>query len=125
MDRSIVTNIDNSGTVVVAEKGRSTTCQLMDCLVNAINHVAVAMGTRAYVRKIRRCSTEKTEAADALSKNDMERFKKMVPDSEEVPREVPRTVLIWLQKPYVDFYLGRRIVAELKANGFNVYDSMM
>ena len=125
LDRSIATNIDNSGTVVVADKGRSTRCQLTDCLVNTINHVAVALGTRAYVRKIRRCSTAKAEAADALSKNDLERFRRLVPDSEELPRVVPRSVLTWLQKPYVDFDLGRKIVAELKVNGINVYDSMM
>ena len=94
-------------------------------MVNTINHVSVALGTRAYVRKIRRCSTDKAEAADALSKNDMDRFRRLVPDAEELPRAVPRTVLTWLQKPYVDFDLGRKIVAELKANGFNVYDSMM
>ena len=94
-------------------------------MVNIINHVAVALGTRAYVRKIRRCSTAKAEAADALSKNDLEKFRRLVPDSEELPRVVPRTVLTWLQKPYVDFDLGRKIVAELKVNGINVYDSMM
>ena len=70
-------------------------------------------------------STDKAEVADALSKNDMERFRRLVPDSEELPRAVPRTVLTWLQKPYVDFDLGRKIVAELKVNGLNVYDSMM
>ena len=78
MDRPIVTNIDNSGTVYVAGKGRSTRCELTDCLLGAINYVAVALGSRAFVRKIRRCSTPRAEAADALSKFDMTRFRRLV-----------------------------------------------
>ena len=50
IDRPIVTNIDNSGTVYVAGKGRSTRCKLTDCLLEAINYVAVALGSRAFVR---------------------------------------------------------------------------
>ena len=41
------TNIDNEGTVVLTAKGRDTRCALTDCLIGAINHVAVALDCRA------------------------------------------------------------------------------
>ena len=48
-NRAIRTNIDNSGTVIVARKGRSLRCPLTDSLVRTINHVAVSLNARAYV----------------------------------------------------------------------------
>ena len=44
----------------------------------------------------------------------------MVPNAEKVPRGIPRTVLTWIQKPYVDPDLGRKVVAEMKANVIDV-----
>ena len=124
VDKPIVTNIDNEGTVCIARKGRAMRCPLTDCLVNTINHVAVAIGARAFVRKVRRCSTPQAIAADALSKNDMTRFREMIPDSEKLPRPVPRTVLAWIQSPTVDNDLGRKIVLELEVMGVDIYESM-
>ena len=92
---------------------------------NTINHVAVAMGCRVFVQKVRRCSTPQAVAADALSKNDMARFREMIPDSDLLPRPVPRTVLAWLEAPTVDMDLGRKIVLELDAMGVDVYESML
>ena len=124
VDKPAVTHIDNQGTVCVARKGRSMRCPLTDCLVNTINHVAVSIGCRAFVRKVRRCSTPQAIAADALSKNDMVRFREMTPNAELVPRPVPRTVLAWLEAPTVDPDLGRKIVLELELMGVQIYDSM-
>ena len=118
--RVIRTNIDNSGTVYVAAKGRSNRCQLTDCLLKAINYVAVALSARAFVVKVARCSTVKADAADALSKGDMARFRRLVPDAEEEPRPIPGTVLVWLDNPYPDWELGKKIVLEMKACGIDV-----
>ena len=109
----------------IARKGRAMRCPLTDCLVNTINHVAVAIGCRAFVQKVRRCSTPQAIAADALSKDDMARFREMIPDSDLLPRPVPRTVLAWLEAPTVDMDLGRKIVLELDAMGVDVYESML
>ena len=93
--------------------------------MNAINHVSVAIGCRAFVRKVHRCSTPQAIAADALSKNDLTTFREMIPEAELLPREVPRTVRTWLEAPTVDLDLGRMIVLELDAMGINVYESML
>ena len=80
-NRAIRTNIDNSGTVVVARKGRSLRCPLTDSLIRAINHVAVSLNVRAYVEKVERCSTREAKAADALSKSDYAKFRELCPDA--------------------------------------------
>ena len=118
--RVIRTNIDNSGTVYVAAKGRSNRCQLTDCLLKAINYIAVALSARAFVVKVARCSTVKADAADALSKGDMARFRRLVPAAEEDPRPIPGTVKVWLDNPYPDWELGKKIVLEMKSCGIDV-----
>ena len=50
----IQTNIDNSGTVVLARKGRCLRCPIMDTLIRATNYVAVALRCKAYVVEITR-----------------------------------------------------------------------
>ena len=77
------------------------------------------------MQKVRRCSTPQAVAADALSKNDMARFREMIPDLDLLPRPVPGTVLAWLEAPTVDMDLGRKIVLELDAMGVDVYESML
>ena len=42
-----------------------------------------------------------------------------------MPRSIPKTVKDWIDKPYVDLQFGKKFVLELKANGVDVYDSML
>ena len=53
----IRTNIDNSGTAVLARKGRCMKCPIMDTLIRATNYVAVALRCRAYVVEVTRYET--------------------------------------------------------------------
>ena len=122
--QQIRTNIDNEGTVVLTRKGRDMRCALTDCLIQAINHVAVAVNCRAYVVKVTRCSTTEAKAADALSKAAYYKFRELVPTSERLPRAIPRTVKAWIENPTVDRDLGRKIVRELEVNGVDVFKSM-
>ena len=96
MDYPIVTNIDDEGTVCVARKGRAMRNSPTDCFVNTINHVAVAIGCSAFLRKVRRCSTPQANAADVLAKSDFASFRQLIPNAEVFPREVPRTVRTWI-----------------------------
>ena len=123
-NRSIKTNIDNEGTVVLAKKGRSLRCQLTDSLVRAANHVAVALNTRAYVEKIERCSNPGAVRADLLSKGNYVKFRELFPDAEDLPRPIPKAVKWWINNPTADDDLGRKICLELRANGVRVLDSM-
>ena len=123
-DRAVRTNIDNSGTVVVARKGRSLRCPLTDCLVRAINHVAVALNARVYMEKVEWCSTREAMGADALSKGDYNKFRELFPEAEPLPRPIPKSVKWWINNPVQDDDLGRKICLELRANGVDVLDSM-
>ena len=122
--RSIRTNIDNEGTVVLTAKGRDMSCKLTNCLIVAINHVAVALGSKAFVVKVKRCSTTEAKAADALSKAAYYKFRELMPNSENLPRPIPRTVRAWIQNPTVDHELGRKIARELEIDGNNIFKSM-
>ena len=106
-------------------KGRSVRCRLMDSLIKACNYVAIALGCKAYVLKVTRCSTVKAEAADAISKNDTARFRKLCPDSEYMGRPIPVTIRDWIKKPVIDMELGKKIVVELASKGVKCYDSMV
>ena len=123
-NKAIRTNIDNQGTVRLAKKGRAFRCRLTDTLIKAINHVAISLNCRAYVVKVRRCSTVPAKAADALSKSNFNQFKEMVPSAEDSPREIPVAIRSWLENPRSDSDLGRRIVLELKYWGVDVLDRM-
>ena len=115
--RNIRTNIDNESTVVLMAKGRDTRCALTDCLIGAINHVAVALNCKAYMVKVARCSTPEAKAADALSKAAYYKFRELVPTSEKLPRVIPGTVRAWIENPVVDRDLGRKIVREMMVEG--------
>ena len=122
--RNIRTNIDNKGMVVLTAKGRDARSALTDCLIGAINHVAVALNCRAYVVKVARCSTTETKAADALSKAAYYKFRELIPTSEKLPRVIPETVRAWIENPVVDRDLGRKIVREMEVKGVSVFKSM-
>ena len=66
------------------------------------------------VTKQARCSDLWSKAADALSKNDEERFKEEIKGRvEQKKRILPRTLRQWIQSPYPDPELGLKIVKEL------------
>ena len=65
----------------MARKGRAMRKSPTDCFVNTINHVAVVIGCRAFVRKVRRCSTPQANVADALAKSDFARFRQLIPNA--------------------------------------------
>ena len=124
LGKSIRTNIDNAGTVVLAGKGRCLKCPIMDTLIRATNYVAVALRCRAFVVDVARCSTVGSIAADALSKSDFEKFFLTVPGAERNPRKVPKAFLKWLAHPTQDMELGKKVVLELQKSGVEVVSIM-
>ena len=122
--KNIRTNIDNSGTVYLAKKGRCLRCPIMDTLIRATNYVAVALRCRAYVVEVERCSTVGARGADALSKSDFKRFFTLMPDADREPREVSRVFRRWLAEPTQDMELGKKVVMELQDAGVDVVPIM-
>ena len=120
----IKTNIDNSGTCVLARKGRCMGCPIMDTVIRATNYVAVALRCRAYVMEVTRCVTVGAKAADSLSKSDARRFRSLVPEAELLPRRVPVAFLRWLKRPTQDSELGLKVVRELQGWGVDVVPEM-
>ena len=119
-DSVIVTNIDNSGSVRVAEKGYSLKCATTDTLLRAIYEVATALNAKAYVKKVARCSTRAAIAADLLSKAEFGKFWEIWPEHDLEPVKIPRAYLKWLDNPVKDNSLGRRIIEEMRDNGITM-----
>ena len=79
----------------------------------ATHQISVAMDIDLFVSGIARCSTREADAADALSKCDMERFVRLAPEADVEPQEVPGALLRWLENPLPDRRLGDRILKQL------------
>ena len=105
--------VDNDGSVRMWNKGWTTKCDLCNTILLAIHQISVAMDIDVFVSGIARCSTEEADAADALSKCDMERFLRLAPEADVEPREVPGALLRWLENPLPDRRLGHRILKQL------------
>ena len=93
-------------------------------ILSAMNEVAIGLNVDIFLEKIRRCSNEQAEAADALSKADFVTFRKNMPRANPGPHRVPYALLKWIQNPQPDRFLGLKILAEMARNtlvlGFNV-----
>ena len=106
--------VDNSGSVRVWNKGWSTVCDLCNTVLVALHQVSTALCCELFLTNIGRCSNDESNAADALSKCDMDRFLKFMPEANTVPEEVPAALLRWIENPVPDRKLGQNIIKEMK-----------
>ena len=105
--------VDNDGSVRMWNKGWTTKCDLCNTILLAVHQISVAMDIEVFISGISRCSTPEADAADALSKSDMDRFFDLVPEADLEPRQVPGALLKWLEDPLPDRRLGHRILKQL------------
>ena len=113
MHKQVEIFVDNDGSVRMWNKGWTTKCDLCNTILLAIHQISAALDIEVFVSGIARCSTFEADAADALSKCDLERFWRLAPGAEVVPREVPGALLRWLENPVPDRRLGHRILKQL------------
>ena len=111
--KQAVAFVDNDGSVCMYRKGWCTVCNLANTVLRAINLVATALHCDFWIEGVTRCSSKETEAADALSKCDYDRFSANLPGADPLPRQVPRTLLQWMEDPRPDRELGGRLLEEL------------
>ena len=111
--KSLVVAVDNQGSVSIFRKGWCTSCMLCTTIALALSEVAASLDCKLEVVKVRRCSTREAEAADAISKADWRRFKRLMPLSNPGSAMVPVTLSKWVEAPVEDRTLGERILKEL------------
>ena len=111
--KQVVAHVDNMGSVIWFKKGWAKQCNLGNTVIRTTYLVATALRCELWVEKVPRCSSMETEAADALSKCDAERFSFYMPDQEPMPRKVPQTLIKWMADPKPDRDLGDRILEEM------------
>ena len=112
-NRSLVIPVDNRGSVCIYAKGWCTSCLLCSTLALAISEVAASINCRLEVVKIRRCSNALAEAADAISKADFKRLRRLMPGASAGPARVPRALLQWVANPVGDRHLAAKLLKEL------------
>ena len=113
-NKQAVAFVDNAGSVVWYNKGWAKQCNLGNTVIRAVYLVATALNCDFWVEKISRCSSDQTEAADALSKCDFPRLVQHMPEAATtLPRVVPSTLLEWMADPRPDRDLGGRILEEM------------
>ena len=88
-------------------------CDLCNTLLLAIHQVSTALCCETFISSVSRCSSNETNAADALSKCDMGRFLNNMPEANITPERVPGSLLQWIENPVPDRKLGQRIVKEM------------
>ena len=98
--------VDNEGSVIMYRKGWCMPCDLCNTLLVTLHQVSTALACDLYLCSIARCSDPQSEAADALSKCDMKRFRENMPGANTAPEEVPGALLAWLENPVPDRLLG-------------------
>ena len=116
-DSQLIIPVDNSGSVAIFRKGWCSSCMLSTTVVLAIHKVACALNCNIEIVKIRRCSDRLTQAADALSKTQFSKFRKLVPEANVEPGRIPSEIVKWIENPREDRYLGERILKEIGMKG--------
>ena len=111
--RSLVIPVDNQGSVSIYKKGWCSGCSLATTLALAISEVAASIDCKLEIVKIRRCSNGPSSAADAVSKAEWSRFRKLMPGATPGPAVVPRALARWVHSPVADRNLGQKILTEL------------
>jgi hypothetical protein len=113
--------VDNIGAVKIWAKGYSLSCSLCTTLVKAIGTVAAGLGCQIFIEKITRCSNTGADMADALSKADFCRFRRIGVGAgwplAVGPAWVPASLLDWLSDPRADEDLGSRLLADISKKG--------
>ena len=79
----------------------------------AISEVAASINCRLEIIKIQRCSNKLTEAADAISKADFRRFRRMIPGADTAPARVLTRLLSWVMGPKEDRNLAAKLLKEI------------
>lgn len=115
--RAVKVWVDNIGAVFIWEKGYSNSCDLSTTLVKACATIAAGLGCKFTIAKITRCSNRESRMADALSKADFCRFRRIALEGGyNLPMEmetVPSTLLRWVSSPWADDQLGDRILRQI------------
>ena len=123
MNRAVVVQIDNEGTICHIRKGYDAKCVVTSSLLRATYEVARGLNSEAYAKKVARCSARGPVLADMLSKGMEDEFlaKWMEEDGVEVmKRQVPPPLKYWLEHPEVDNTLGTKILKHMRRQGVPV-----
>jgi hypothetical protein len=111
--KSLVIPVDYQGSVTIFRKGWCSGCSLATTLALAISEVAASIDCKLEIVKIKRCGNVPASAADAVSKAEWTRFRRLMPGASAAPAVVPQALVSWVQTPVADRNLGQRILGQM------------
>ena len=111
--RSLVVPVDNQDLVSIFQKGWCSGCSLATTLALAISEVAASIDCKLEIVKIKRCGNVPASAADAVSKADWARFRRLMPGASAAPAVVPQALVSWVHSPVADRNLGQKILGQM------------
>ena len=103
---------DNSS-FVAAYKKKHSSCAYAYTIAKAVHDVGVGLGSAVKVLKTKRCSGQGEVVADSLSKGDWEKAWPLMPNKNEDPGRIPKSILKWVANPVKDMDLGYKILTDM------------
>ena len=107
--KHVVLYVDNLPTVWAMRKGRSKTDDYTSTIIAAINHVAVSIPCKLYVKHCPRLSTSPALVADLLTRTDQKGLNIANKYCKDMKTGWPQALIKWMENPTRDLDLGHKI----------------
>ena len=117
--RSVCIWTDNQGLYYAFAK-KGSRCPYAYTVAKALQAVATGLDILLEVRKAPRCSSAAEECADALSKGDINRFRKHCSHRRSGSSPASKVLKRWLADPHPTMDLGRHLLVEVESQGTEV-----
>ena len=119
-NKAVVFFTDNQSAVFAWERGYSPKDKLSSTIVKAIYDLGLHLNVKPFIKKVARCSTKESTAADCLSQGAFKEFFQGALNAPASPTRIPSVLVRWLSWPVVDYHLGKKIATELKSDGLDL-----
>ena len=106
--KHVVLYVDNLPTVWAMKKGRSKTDDYTSTIVAAINHIAVSIPCKLYVKHCPRLSTSPAMIADLLTRTDEKGLNFAKKYCQNMVTGWPKALIEWMENPSRDIDLGQK-----------------
>ena len=113
--KHVVVFVDNLATVWAYKKGRSKTDDYSSAILSALNHVAVSLPFKLYVKHLPRVSSQPAWMADLLTRTDEKGLNVIKMWQSEIVTGWPSSLIKWMESPSKSLTLGSDLLCDFKS----------
>lgn len=110
--KHVILYVDNLATVWSYKKGKSKTDPYSSVIISALNHIAVSLHVKLYVKHCPRLSTKPAIMADLLTRTDTKGMNMVRSWHKTVMLGWPPALLTWMSNPTLDWQLGAKLLTD-------------